>query len=208
MEDHSILCHREGGFGPRFTFEIQSAGEQQSCIRVYICVCVCGSLFFSTWKVGSSDSCYCYRFIVCVHMCVCLYILGVCVLFFVFGDYQSGQRLLGVCMEKLGLQWKNKSLPGICSASLWRLELCAGCCGGANRETTSICHVIFFVFDQHMEKLFFIFLKHKEHSFQSSVTPTLSKETEQKCVLIYWQTVSCEPCSGCSERRSLLGWCW
>lgn len=47
------------------------------------------------------------------------------------GDYQSGQTTLpGVWVEKSGLGWKKRSLPGICSASLvtwtmcWQLQGC------------------------------------------------------------------------------------
>lgn len=77
-------------------------------------MCVCGFLFFRNWRVGSEDSCpCCCRFSVCV-----------CVLFFVFGDYQSGQRLPGVWVEKSGLGWKKRSLPGICSASHVTWTMC------------------------------------------------------------------------------------
>lgn len=67
--DHSVLSiygrseyrvsHKKGGFGPRFTFLIQPAGEQRLDIR--ICACVC--LYVSNWSFWSTD-----RFILCVCM--------------------------------------------------------------------------------------------------------------------------------------------
>lgn len=43
----------------------------------YTCICVCGFLYFSNWRVGSKDSCWYYRLILCVCVCACKFWLHV-----------------------------------------------------------------------------------------------------------------------------------
>lgn len=140
----------------------------------YTYMCVCGLMYFSNCRVGSKDSCCHSIFSVC--MCTleqCKFWLCVCVLFFVFGDYQSGQRLPGVWVEKSGLGWKIQSLPGICSASLGTWTMCWLLRGCKHRNHFyPSCYLLDSRLNHQIMKKMKIFIS------QSNVTPTHYTQTE------------------------------
>lgn len=144
MEDHNIPCHRGGIW--TLIYSLEPTNWRTAIMHVYICVR--RFLFDLTVIVATVDS------LLALSVCVLqsLPLNSGCVYIFVFGDYQSGQRLLGVWVQESGLGWKKRKFARHLFSFTCDLKYLLAAAGEQQRK--HLCPSWYLVvFHQHMEKL-------------------------------------------------------